>query len=40
MYGSVIAEQIRTVDLKTRWWKSTGEVLAKEWVDGVVELLI
>lgn len=36
-YGSVIAEQVRTVDLKTRWWKSTGEVLPKEWVDGVVE---
>jgi mRNA-degrading endonuclease toxin of MazEF toxin-antitoxin module len=35
--GSVIAEQIRTLDLKTRWWKTTGEVLPVEFVDRVVE---
>ncbi len=35
--GSVIAEQVRTVDLKTRWWKTTGEILPKEFVDRVVE---
>lgn len=35
--GSVIAEQVRTVDLQTRWWRSTGEVLPEEWVDSVVE---
>jgi mRNA-degrading endonuclease toxin of MazEF toxin-antitoxin module len=35
--GSVIAEQIRTLDLKTRWWKTTGEVLPAEFVDRVVE---
>lgn len=34
--GSVIAEQIRTVDLNKRWWKTTGEVLPKEFVDYVV----
>ena len=37
VYGSVIAEQVRSVDLKTRWWKSTGEVLSKEWVDSAVD---
>ena len=35
--GSVIAEQVRTLDLKTRWWKTTGEVLPTEFVDRVVE---
>lgn len=35
--GSVIAEQVRTLDLKTRWWKTTGEVLPAEFVDLVVE---
>ncbi|NJK56164.1 MAG: type II toxin-antitoxin system PemK/MazF family toxin [Pleurocapsa sp. SU_5_0] len=35
--GSVIAEQVRTLDLKTRWWKTTGEVLPAEFVDRVVE---
>jgi mRNA-degrading endonuclease toxin of MazEF toxin-antitoxin module len=36
--GSVIAEQVRTLDLKTRWWKTTGEVLPVEFVDRVVEI--
>lgn len=35
--GSVIAEQVRTLDLKTRWWKTTGEVLPTEFVARVVE---
>ncbi|MEL7144331.1 MAG: type II toxin-antitoxin system PemK/MazF family toxin [Cyanobacteria bacterium J06643_4] len=30
--GSVIAEQVRTVDLSTRWWRTTQEVLEKRWV--------
>ena len=34
--GSVIAEQIRTLDLSTRWWKTTGEVLSHDFVDRVV----
>lgn len=37
--GSVIVEQVRTLDLKTRWWKTTGEVLPKLFVDEVVETL-
>ncbi len=39
IHGSVIAEQVRTVDLSTRWWKATGEILAKQWVDTVVDTL-
>ena len=38
VHGSVIAEQVRTVDLSTRWWKTTGEVLPFEFVDHVVEI--
>lgn len=37
--GSVIAEQVRSLDLNTRWWKTTGEVLPKPFVDEVVETL-
>lgn len=37
--GSVIAEQIRTVDLNIRWWKSTEEILPSEFVDRVVKIL-
>jgi mRNA interferase MazF len=36
VYGSVIAEQVRTLDLSQRWWKSTGECLPKDFVDTVV----
>jgi mRNA interferase MazF len=39
MYGSVIAEQIRTLDLSQRWWKSTGECLPKNFFDEVVATL-
>lgn len=36
--GSVIAEQVRTVDLNTRWWKSTEEILSSEFIDRVVKI--
>ena len=39
VYGSVIAEQVRTVDLNTRWWTTTGEVMPPAWVDSVVDTL-
>ena len=35
--GSVVAEQIRTVDLNSRWWQTTGEILPQKFVDRVVE---
>lgn len=38
--GSVIAEQVRTVDLKNRWWKTTGEVLPIEFINLVVGTFI
>jgi mRNA-degrading endonuclease toxin of MazEF toxin-antitoxin module len=37
VHGSVIAEQVRTLDLRTRWWRTTGEVLPPEFVDRVVD---
>lgn len=36
--GSVVAEQIRTVDLNSRWWQTTGEILPQEFVDRVVAI--
>lgn len=36
--GSVIAEQVRTVDLNIWWWKSTAEILPSEFVDRVVKI--
>ncbi len=36
--GSVIAEQIRTIDLNTRWWRTTEEILPSEFVDHVVKI--
>ena len=39
VYGSVIAEQVRTVDLSTRWWTTAGEVMPPAWVDSVVDTL-
>jgi len=39
VYGSVIAEQVRTVDLNQRWWKTTGEILPAQWVERVVDTL-
>ncbi len=35
--GSVIAEQIRTIDLNSRWWRSTDEILPEEFVNQIVE---
>ncbi len=37
VHGSVIAEQVRTLDLNTRWWITTGEVLPRDFVDHIVE---
>ncbi|MGD1857453.1 MAG: type II toxin-antitoxin system PemK/MazF family toxin [Leptolyngbyaceae cyanobacterium] len=37
--GSIIAEQVRTLDLSKRWWKSTGDRLPEEFVDYVVATL-
>ncbi len=37
--GSVIVEQVRTVDLRGRWWKTTGEVLPDDFVDYAVDVL-
>lgn len=37
--GSVIAEQIRTLDLSQRWWRSTAECLPMALVDQVVATL-
>jgi mRNA interferase MazF len=37
--GSVIAEQVRTLDLSDRWWQDTGEILAAQLVDRVVAVL-
>ena len=36
--GSVIAEQVRTIDLSKRWWKTTEEILPPEFVDRVVKI--
>lgn len=37
--GSVIAEQIRTLDLSQRWWISTGEILPTELIEQVLTVL-
>lgn len=37
VHGSVIAEQVRTLDLNTRWWKTTGEILPEDFVNRVVD---
>ena len=36
--GSVVAEQVRTLDLNSRWWETTGETLPQEFVDRVVKI--
>jgi mRNA-degrading endonuclease toxin of MazEF toxin-antitoxin module len=38
--GSVIAEQIRTLDLSQRWWISTGEILPTELIEQVLQILL
>jgi len=35
--GSVIAEQVRTIDLNQRWWKTTGEILPEDFVNLVAQ---
>ncbi len=35
--GSVIAEQVRSLDLNQRWWKTTGEVLPEDFVNLVTQ---
>lgn len=37
--GSVVAEQIRTVDLKQRWFTSTGVVLKHDFVDRITHVV-
>ena len=37
--GSIIAEQVRTLDLSQRWWRSTDECLPASLVDLVVATL-
>lgn len=36
--GSVIVEQIRTLDLSGCWWKSTNTVLPTAFVDQIVNM--
>lgn len=36
--GSVVAEQVRTIDLNERWWQTTGEILPKDFVDLVTHI--
>lgn len=37
--GSVVAEQIRTLDLSKRWWKSTSIILDQDFVDRVTHVI-
>ena len=37
VHGSIIVEQIRTVDLRQRWWKTTGEILPESFVNHIVD---
>ena len=37
--GSIIAEQVRTLDLSQRWWRSTEDCLPAAVVDQVVATL-
>ncbi len=37
--GSIIAEQVRTLDLSQRWWRSTGEILPPKVVEQVIDIL-
>jgi mRNA-degrading endonuclease toxin of MazEF toxin-antitoxin module len=37
--GSVVAEQIRTLDLKQRWWKTTLVILEEKFVDSVTHIV-
>jgi mRNA-degrading endonuclease toxin of MazEF toxin-antitoxin module len=37
--GSVVAEQVRTLDLETRWWQTTSVILEKDFVDLVMHIV-
>ena len=37
--GSVLAEQVRTLDLKKRWWKRTSVIVAEDFVNKVVHIV-
>ncbi|MBE9176675.1 type II toxin-antitoxin system PemK/MazF family toxin [Synechocystis salina LEGE 06155] len=37
--GSIIAEQIRTLDLSQRWWISTGEIMPTALIQQVLTIL-
>lgn len=37
--GSIIAEQVRTLDLSQRWWRSTDEILSSKIIDQVTAIL-
>ena len=35
--GSVIVEQVRTLDLNKLWWKTTGEILPESFINLIVQ---
>lgn len=37
--GSVVAEQVRTLDLQKRWWKTTSIILEADFVDLVTHIV-
>ncbi|MGL5944150.1 MAG: hypothetical protein ACRC2S_28035 [Waterburya sp.] len=37
--GSVVAEQVRTLDLSQRWWETTSVVVEKDFVDSVIHII-
>ncbi|ACB00940.1 MULTISPECIES: type II toxin-antitoxin system PemK/MazF family toxin [Cyanophyceae] len=37
--GSIIAEQVRTLDLSQRWWRSTGEILPAKVLEKAIAIL-
>jgi mRNA-degrading endonuclease toxin of MazEF toxin-antitoxin module len=37
--GSVAAEQVRTLDLKKRWWKTTSVIVEADFVDSVTHII-
>lgn len=37
--GSVVAEQVRTLDLNQRWWRTTGTIIESDFVDSVTHVV-
>lgn len=37
--GSVVAEQVRTLDLNKRWWKTTSTILEADFVNSVTHVV-